>query len=135
MRFAPYASEAAALASMTAAEVLEYLLSRTGETEEIWGLASREGWIMRDSGQETSLPVWPYQQLARDCARDEWAGLSPEAISLEHFVYNTLPLLMRRGIRVELMPRPAAAGQLIDAQQLRELYDGLIDTGEYTLEG
>jgi hypothetical protein len=135
MRYSPYAEECDAVETMANAELLDYFISRTVESEEVWGLGDETGWIMRERGSQTILPVWPYRKYALDCAADEWKTQAPNAVSLEHFVYRVLHLLIDQDVQVEVMPRQQAAGCLIGPQRLREMFEGVIDAGEYTLDG
>jgi len=135
MRYTPSASECSAVEHMTDTERLEYFLTRTFETEEVWGLGNTAGWLMRERDGDTILPVWPFRQLVAAGAGDDGEAHAPNAISLEHFVYRTLQVLIDQGVKLEVMPREAAAGCVVDPQQLLQLFEGVIDAGEYRLEG
>ena len=135
MRFAPYAAEAAAMASLSDGERLEYFVTRAVETEEVWGLGADAGWVLREEAETTALPVWPYRSLAADCATGDWDDQVPGAVSLERFVDGILRMLIEQEIQVEIMPNPDAAGFLVHPHRLLELFDGLAEAGEYTLEG
>lgn len=134
MRFSPALNEYAAIDAMTEGELLEYFITRTFETEEVWGLASEAGWVMRERDGHTILPVWPFQQLVAPC-EDESSDHSANAISLERFVYRVLDMLTAAKAQVEVMPRRSGPGSLIEPRQLRSLFQGVIDAGEYRLEG
>lgn len=135
MQFIPTASEFESLATMPEAGRLEYFLTRTAEVEEVWGLGDDSGWIMRESGETTSLPVWPYRQLAVNSAEDEWQNQVANAVSLEHFIFKVLTMLVDANIMVEIMPGPNSQGQLMDPRELFQLFESIVDSGEYYIEG
>ena len=134
-RYNPDPNDSIALDSMTEEGRLHYFLTRAAESEEIWGLSSEAGWVMKELDQHTILSVWPYQVFADACATGDWQAYSPNAISLEHFVYNTLQLMIEQGIQVEIMPTPTKAGKVLNAEELFKLFEGLLDSGEYFMEG
>lgn len=134
MRFSPALNEYTAIETMAGAESLEYFITRTFETEEVWGLANEIGWVMRERDHQTVLPVWPFQQLVA-ASEQESSDHSANAVSLERFVYGVLDMLLEAGALVEVMPRLGAPGYLIEPQQLRGLFEGVIEAGEYRLEG
>ncbi len=135
MRYAPSEGEREAIAFMDEAELLEYFITRTAEAEEVWGLGGDAGWVMREHEARTSLPVWPYRVLAQACARGEWHAQKTHAVSLEHFISRVLHLLIDRDIAVEIMPTDSRPGLCVHPRRLFELFEGVLDTGEYTLEG
>lgn len=116
-------------------ERLNFFLSRTIESEEVWGLSNQSGWIMKEEKDKTILPVWPYDILALNCAADVNQDYSPGAVSLEHFVYNLLPVMVRQEIKVEIFPTATQAGHLLNAKELASLFEGLLESGEYYMEG
>ncbi len=135
MHFAPTAHEHEALLTMSGPALMEYFVVRVAEVEEVWGLGDETGWIMHELDGQTTLPVWPYQQLARNCAIDDWRGQECKSVSLEHFISRILKLLVENDIQVEIMPSEAAPGFIMSPQQLLTLFEGIVESGEYFLEG
>lgn len=135
MRYQPSASETLEVESYSAQERLHYFLSRAIEAEEIWGLSNQAGWVMKEDNNITTLPVWPYEIFAANCATSEWQNYSPGAVSLEHFVYKLLPIMIGQSIKVELLPTANCPGTLLDAGKLAELFEGMLESGEYYMEG
>ena len=135
MQFAPNANEYEAIESMSDFTLLEYFITRVAEVEEVWGLGNDSGWVMRETGNITSLPVWPYRQLAIDSAVDEWETQVANAVSMEHFISKVLKMLIDANIKVEIMPTSKRHGQLIDPQEILQLFEGVIESGEYYIDG
>jgi hypothetical protein len=135
MQFSPNANEYEAMRTMSEGALLEYFITRVAEVEEVWGLGDHSGWVMREAGDLVSLPVWPYRQLAIDSAVDEWESQVANAVSLEHFIFKVLKIMVAENIKVEIMPAPSASGQIIDAGELFKLFESVIEAGEYYLEG
>ncbi len=134
MRYSPYAEEVIDIATMNEAQLLEYFLTRVFETEEVWGLDDGCEWIVTDNPAQSLMPIWPYRQLAEDAARQQWSGYTATAESLEDFVYQTLGELMEDDIILEIMPAPDKAGCKITPHRLFEIFTGMFNAGEYTLD-
>lgn len=135
MRYVPYDHEYQAAGAMSEAELMEYFLTRVFETEEVWGLDVNADWVRREWQGETCMPVWPYRKFAADVAINDWSQYKPHAESLEIFLHGTLELLIEEGVMVEIMPTPERAGCLVSPQRMKSILDGMIDAGEYTLDG
>ena len=135
MHFAPTAQEHDALLTMSGPALMEYFVVRAAEVEEVWGLGDASGWVMRELADQTTLPVWPYQQLDNNCAVDDWQGQECKSVSLEHFISRILKLLIENDIQVEIMPSESAQGFIMSPQQLLTLFEGILESGDYFLEG
>jgi len=135
MKYKPSNTELSELDSYSTKERLHYFLTRAVESEEVWGLSNQSGWVMREADEQTILPVWPYQGLAENCAENEWQNYVPGAVSLEHFVYKLLPVMIAQEIKVEILPTTNQPGNLLDARELSSLLEGMLESGEYYMEG
>jgi len=135
MHHAPTAGESKFLAEASAEEKLDYFLSRAMECEDIWGLKNVSGWILRDHGETTYLPVWNYDVLAEACAIDDLSDYAADAMSLEHFVFGILPQLKEMDAGVELLATPERKGILLKAEVLFEILERKIDSESYAPEG
>lgn len=135
MRYAPYSEETTAISTMSEPQLLEYFLTRVFETEEVWGLDDGCEWIIIERNDQRIMPVWPYQQFAADAASEAWSGHNPTAESLEDFVYQTLNLLIEEDAMLEVMSSPERQGCLVSPHRLQDIFTGMFDAGEYTLDG
>lgn len=135
MQFKPTYNESISLSGMDETERMQYFLTRSIETEEIWALSDSQGWILREQDNKTILQLWPYQQLANEYANAHQESYFPSATSLDHLVHSLLSHLIEQDIKVELMPVKQSSGIYITAQKLNELYESLLEAGDYYLEG
>jgi len=136
MRYAPYDNEYQAAANLSESEQMEYFLTRVFETEEVWGLDDGAEWVYREhTDGSQSLPLWPYEKFAKDAAVDLWADTQPQAESLEDFMYHTLEMLIEDDVMVEIMPMPTKTGCLVSPHRLLSILTGMIDAGEYRMDG
>lgn len=133
MQHAPTKLEQKTIADMSNVQRLEYFLTRTMESEEVWGLADSEGWLLQEIDGRTILPIWPYRQFANECINA--AGVHAGSVSLEHFVDNILQSLIAQDIDLELWPGKEREGYQLSAGALLEMFTSLFDSGEYRLEG
>ena len=133
MRHAPTEQELTDITSMTALQRVQYFLTRTLESEEIWGLADTQGWVLRELMDKALLPVWPYRQYAGTCI--DAPDLRTHATSLDHFVEGVLQALVEQNIHIEVWPAQAQGGVIVKAAELLAMYKSLMESGEYFLEG
>ena len=135
MRYSPYDHEYEAVDSMKETELLEYFLTRVFETEEVWGLDDGSEWIIHDVNGQSCMPVWNYKKFASESANAEWSHCKPEAESLEAFLHTTIEMLIDEKAMLAVMPIKSSTGCLISPAKLKSILDGMIDAGEYTLDG
>lgn len=135
MHHAPTPAEANFLVDTSSQELLDYFLTRSMECEDIWGLSNDSGWVMREYGETTCLPVWNYAVMAEACAINELSGYAADSTSLEHFVFDILPQLRDMDVDVELLATPERQGILLTANALFEIFERKLDAAEYFLEG
>lgn len=133
MRYVPSPRELENVSQMTSQQRLQYFLSRVFEVEEVWGLADNQGWIIQEEGEKVLLRIWPYREFAEACRFE--SDLRTQAISLDHFYEHTLEMLIDRNICLDILSIPDAQGSIIDASELQGIFNSLMDSGEYFLEG
>lgn len=135
MRYAPYPSEARAVPNMGDGELMEYFLMRAFETEEVWALRNTDGWLLQRRAEQLCLPVWPYRQFADETVVQWRTESQPTAQSLEFFINDTLLWLIDDDIGVDIMPRQDGCGCLMSPHRLLSIIEGMLDAGEYCLDG
>lgn len=131
MRYEPTPSELLYLDSMDGDERLDYFITRTMESEEVWRLCDVDGWVTREENGVVRMPLWPYEGLAGECAGP---GEAADAVSLEYFVYSELAELQAEGIRMEIFPGKSD-GVKMDAAMLLRIFDGKMEQEQYFIEG
>lgn len=135
MRYKPSETELSDLQTMSAEQRMMYFLSRTCETEEIWSLGNDEGWLINESGNQRWITVWPYEVSAIQCKTADQESYDAATVSLEHFVYTLLPVMIEQNIMIEIFPAEQQSGRLFKASELFEIIEQMLDTGQYFLEG
>jgi hypothetical protein len=136
MRYSPYDSEYSAVPSMNDGQLLDYFLFRIVETEEVWGLEDGKGFFIYTVDGHDILPLWPYELYAREAAIARWTEITPASMSLEYFIRELAENLIARDVMVEILPRTdGASGCLVTPHRLLDILEGILDAGEYTLDG
>ena len=121
---------------MSAVERLHYSLQCVIETEEVWGLGDSSGWILKTLDEATTcLPIWPFKDYTVEMNVGDWDDQSPVSVSLEHFIYQVLGMLKDEDMSVEVFPTRDSSGEIISAHELYEMLEGMVDAGEYYMEG
>ena len=135
MRYSPYSYEHQAMDDFNNRQRLEYFLTRLFEAEEVWGINDGLEWVSFLKNGKVLLPLWPYESLAQDACDPMKKDLLPSAESLEDFLHFTLDELEQEGIMLELLPVKQQCGSEISPEQLKSILTGMIEAGEYTIEG
>lgn len=135
MRHQPTGLEYNAVSHFKDSERLEYFLTRCFETDEVWLLADRSGLMVRDLNHEQTLPVWPYRKFAADAALHQFNDHAPTSVALDYFLDSTLNGVETQKLLIEIMPHGDQSGCLITPDRLRSILMGMIDAGEYRLDG
>ena len=136
MRYEPYEDEYKAVPLLNKQQLIEYFLLRIYETEEVWGLKEKASeWMTYEFNGQLRLPIFAYKRYADDATTGDWEVMIPIAESMEFFMERTLPRLHEKNVCLEIMPREQGTGHIVTAQQLLNILEGMIDSGEYTMEG
>ena len=135
MRYSPSESELIEIESSSAEHRIHYFLTRIIEAEEVWSLGDDSGWAIKEVGDKAIIPIWPYKELATVCAQQAGDNQTAVAVSLEQFVYTVLPKIDQQNIQIEIMPTNNQAGKYIQAQALASIFEGMMESGEYYMEG
>lgn len=135
MRHAPFDTEIAMFDDMTAAERMQYAITRMVECEEVWSLGDENGWIIQEANDRQIIPIWPYRQLVLEHVPGGADSSVPQATSLEYFVYGVLDMCKQDDIWLEIFPRQATTSIQIRSVELFEIMNGMLETNEYFIEG
>jgi hypothetical protein len=96
----------------------EYFIKQTADREEVWGLY-KDGWALAATNDGNSVfPLWPAEEYADMCAKEEWSGYEASSISLNDFIDDLLPMLERDGVLPGVFYTPADKGITPEVSQL-----------------
>lgn len=135
MRYTPLDTEVAMLDEMTSAERMHYATTRMVESEEVWSIGNDAGWAIDEVDEQAFIRIWPYRQFAQEYGVGESEELVPQATSLENFVYSVLNMCDDGDIKLEVFPMDGMQGLIVSPNELYELLNGMLETGEYFVEG
>lgn len=135
MRTSPTPSEVAMFEDLTNEERFDYATIRMAECEEVWSIGGENGFAIQEEGGKPYIVIWPYQQLAEEYCVGEHKGQKAVTISLELFQYNMLDRCQQEEINIQVFPQPGREGHRITALDLHSYMEGLIESGEYYMEG
>jgi hypothetical protein len=57
------------------------------------------------------------------------------SVSLEHFLYHVVGRLKTADMPIEVFPTKESAGEIISAHTFYDMLEGMMDAGEYYMEG
>lgn len=97
-----------------------YSIKRFADQERVWSLRNEDGWILaRDDEGNELVPIWPHALYAEQCALDEWANTTAQAIDLDVWLEKWVPGMMRDGRKVCVFPIPAGQGVIVTPEKLK----------------
>lgn len=83
----------------------QQFLSRTIQTNEVWGLVNKDGWCVCPSNDFLDTDVmlfWSDRAYANQCAIEEWSNYTPQEIPLTEFIDQWLTGMNEDGLMVGL---------------------------------
>lgn len=118
------------VASMPGEDRVSYLVRKTADFEETWGL-EENGWAMasNDAGVP-ALPVWPEREFAEACCDGKWAGATAKAIPLDEFIEKWVPGLTRDHRLLCVFPTSSNAGVFMKPDELKSYLQEKLDQYE-----
>ena len=98
----------------------EYFIKRAAARSELWGLRSRDGWVVAEDDEGAQhLSVWPHARFAEACATDPWADAKATPIDVDEWILGWSPNLERDGLRVAVFQTPDDQGVSVSPSRLR----------------
>ena len=96
-----------AVMSLTDIRRYDYLIKKVADSMVLWSLGNDEGWVLtgKDGGQEL-VPVWPHERFAAACISETWRGAEPRSISLDEWMEQWIPGILRDGRLIAAFPNP-----------------------------
>ena len=113
-------AEFAAVSALPSAERYAHFVKRVADSEEIWSLRGKDGWILAADPTRALVPVWPHPRYAAACVSGVWTGSEPAAIPLEQWLAVWLPGIARDHRAIAVFPVPLGPGNVAEAERLRE---------------
>jgi len=70
----------------------EHFIKRVADSQRVWGLYN-DGWALAEANEDgvRVFPLWPDEDYAEMCAKDEWSEFEPKPIPLDEFLDEVLP--------------------------------------------
>ncbi|RXJ72008.1 hypothetical protein CS022_18605 [Veronia nyctiphanis] len=103
----------------------EQFVKASIQQKRVWGLSSKNGWVLCDSAffeDSEVIPFWTDEDEASQHCSGEWQGFEPEEISLDDFVSVWLSDLAEDDVLLGLEWDDVLSGIEIEAQELADLY-------------
>lgn len=113
-----------AINRMSTDQRYDYFLRKVIEQQQLWGLASAEGWLILPQEGEEQLPVWPHSELAAQWAVGEFADCKPKSITLDEWLTKWLPGMDEDGLLVAVCPNMEGDALVLAAEELLEDIQG-----------
>lgn len=108
-----------AVVGLPAKERYVHFLKRVADSEEVWGLLSKEGWSLAGDEESEAFALWPHPRYAEACAVGDWADSAPERLSLEELM-ELLFRLEADKMKVAVFPTPQGKGVVVSPGELRQ---------------
>lgn len=128
-------SELKSIATMSREQKLHYAAARMLECEEVWSIGDESGWEIHGHDEQPYIMIWPYKQFAEHYCEEVKTESCPLATSIDQLVYSVLQNCLAQKIEINVMPQADSPGCRISASDLYQLLNGMLETGEYVIEG
>ena len=92
------------VASMTEEALSPYFIQQSVEHKQVWGLRDEDGFVQLGTAEQVCLPVWPHEELALQCAMDEWEGCEAVAIPVQLWASQWLSNMNKKGAWLTICP-------------------------------
>lgn len=98
----------------------DHFISKVAQHGALWILKDEQGLLLLQDEEETSLPVWPHPDYAKEWASGDLARYQPQSITLAVWLDRWVEGLTQDGISVAVFPLPDGMGIIEDAADLAE---------------
>jgi len=112
--------QADAVNRMPAEQRYDFFISKAITEQQVWGLASDEGWVILPEDGEEVFPVWPYAELAELWRSGEFSDCQPKAIPLADWLEKWLPGMQEDGLLAAVCPDSEGDAIIVGAEELLE---------------
>lgn len=92
------------VSNMSEEALYRYFIEQTVERQQVWGLRDEDGFVQLGTNGQVCLPVWPHEELALQCAMDEWEGCEPVAIPVQLWASHWLANMNKKGAWLTICP-------------------------------
>ena len=106
--------------ALSADERYEFFLDLVAENNTVYTLKDDQGCLLVTSEEESCLPVWPDEALAKACAEAEWNDFEPLAISLSDWLEKWVPGMTNDGHLVAVFPNQNTESVIVPPTELAE---------------
>ena len=97
----------------------EHFIKQVADKQVVWGLY-QEGWALAQTSEgQQVFPLWPSEEYAALCARDNWEGYRPKSFSLDDLLDELLPRFVEDGTLPAIFFTPQKRGVTPSIEQLR----------------
>jgi hypothetical protein len=110
---------------LSADERVDYLVEKASESQQIWSLHSKAGWVVQSSDGEECFPIWPSEAFAKAWATDDWADCKPKAIPLDAWIERWTPGMVKDGTILAVFPVEDDDCAIMAPDELQSLFDGV----------
>jgi hypothetical protein len=105
----------------------ENFIKLVADWQEVWGLY-QDGWALAaDDNGVAVFPLWPAKEHAVACAKDEWEGFEPRAISLDDLMNALLPKLDVDKMLPGVFFTPTSRGMMPSIDEFREAIEAELE--------
>ncbi|SFD83740.1 Protein of unknown function [Chitinophaga sp. CF118] len=107
----------------------EYAVKRIADWEKVWTIVDDAGNIgmLTDEAKNVIFPLWPFEEFAKLCCKDEFQRFKPLAIELSEFLENYLPDYEKKGYKFSVLPLPTGKGEIMEISMFKVALDSELD--------
>lgn len=99
----------------------EYALGKMIETQQLWGLFGKNGWLMVKADEDTCFPIWPHAEFANAWVKDDYPDCKPQLIELSEWREVWLPGMAKNKTLILVFPLgDDEEGIILESEELQQ---------------
>jgi hypothetical protein len=122
------------LNKMSPEERLDYTLSVMIQSQSLWGLNGKDGWVMLKADDDTCMPIWPHKECAVAWIKDQFPECEAKPIDFVEWLDLWLPGMSKNNSLILVFPSgEEVEGMILSAQEMQECFE--VDLNDLTGDG
>jgi len=99
-------------------ERYDFFVETVVEEQALWSLFGNDGWVLLTADQDTCIPFWPSEAIAKQMATQEWQGCKAKQVELTVWKERWVTGLNEDEILVSIFPNHHDNGTIDEPENL-----------------
>ncbi|WP_158969262.1 DUF2750 domain-containing protein [Paraglaciecola sp. L3A3] len=119
------------LSKMLPEQRFEYALTKMIETQYLWGLYGKNGWVMLKADEDSCMPIWPHKEFATSWVKEDFPDCEPKQIDFVEWLDIWLPGMQKNNTLILVFPLGEdEEGIILEASEMLECIEDDLNAQE-----